>query len=73
MSNLSKHIWEGWTAQDFVNELEPTLNMIMSNNSHNAPLKSKQDLKAWCMSNQPYYKKYIPEVVNYFAKKFNLK
>jgi hypothetical protein len=25
------------------------------------------------MDNQPYYKKYIPEVVNYFAKKYSIK
>lgn len=73
MANLDKHIWEGWTAQDFVNELEPTLTMIMNGNSHQKPIVDKKQLKEWCMDNQPYYKKYIPEVVNYFSKKFNIK
>lgn len=71
--NLQRHIWEGWTVQGFINELEPTLDMIMNNRSHVDPIKDKTALKEWCKNNQPYYKKYIPEVVTYFAKKFNLK
>lgn len=71
--NLEKHIWEGWTVQSFINELEPTLNMIMSGNSWQKSLRNKKELKKWCMENQPYYKKYIPEVVNYFANKYNIK
>ena len=31
--NLNKHIWEGWTVQSFINELEPTFNQIMNNQS----------------------------------------
>lgn len=71
--NLQKHIWEGWTVQNFIDELEPTLGMIMGNRSHMKPIKDKTALKGWCMDNQPFYKKYIPEVVNYFATKFNIK
>jgi len=67
--NLNKHIWEGWTVGDFINDLEPMFNMIMNNNSHVKPFKTKDEVKKWCMSNQPYYKKYIPEVVKYFASK----
>lgn len=63
--DLNKHIWEGWTVQDFIDELEPIIKYNKFNN--------KQELKKWCMENQPYYKKYIPEVVNYFAKKLNIK
>lgn len=73
MTNLSRHIWEGWTAQDFVDDLEPTLDVIMNNNSWHKPIQTKNELKAWCMDNQPYYKKYIPEVVNHFAKQYNIK
>jgi len=73
MTNLSRHIWEGWTAQDFVDDLEPQLEMIMSGDSWQKPLKTKDELKEWCMSNQPYYKKYVPEVVNHFAKQYKLK
>ena len=71
--NLSKHIWEGWTVQNFINELQDQLEMIMSGGSWQKVFKTKAELKVWCMDNQPYYKKHIPEVVDYFAKKYNLK
>ncbi len=67
--NLGKHIWEGWTVQDFINDLEPTFNIIMNGDSWQKPFTSKEELKKWCMDNQPYFKKYIPDVVNYFAAK----
>ena len=70
--NLQRHIWEGWTVQHFIDDLEPTLEMIMTGNSWQSPIKTKQELKDWCKDNQSYYKKHIPEVVNYFAKKYNL-
>jgi len=31
--NLDKHIWEGWTVGDFINDLEPMFNQIQSNAS----------------------------------------
>jgi len=68
----NKHIWEGWTVQDFINELEPTFDMIINNHSWQQPFKTKEEVKNWCMDNQPYYKKYIPEVTKYFIKKANL-
>jgi len=67
--NLNKHIWEGWRVQDFINELEPHFEMIMSGMSWQKPFKGREELKRWCMDNQPYYKKYIPEVVSYFYSK----
>lgn len=67
--NLNKHIWEGWRVQDFINELEHVFEMIMSGMSWQKPFKDRDELKRWCMDNQPYYKKYIPEVVNYFYSK----
>jgi hypothetical protein len=69
--NLNKHIWEGWTVQSFINELEPTFNQIMNGNSWMKPFKTKDDVKKWCMDNQPYYKKHIPDVVNYFYAKIS--
>ena len=68
----NKHIWEGWTVQDFINDLEPTFNMIMDGNSWQKVFTTKEELKKWCMDNQPYYKKHIPEVFNYFKTKANL-
>lgn len=68
--NFEKHIWEGWTVQDFINELEPTFDMIMGDHSCWKPqFKTREDVKSWCMDNQPYYKKYIKEVVDYFFNK----
>lgn len=72
MINTNKHIWEGWTVQDFIDELEPQFNMIMNNQSWQKPFKNKEEVKDWCKDNQPYYKKNITEVNNYFIKKANL-
>lgn len=71
--NLQKHIWEGWTVQDFIDDLQPTLEMIQNGQSWKSPITTKDQLKSWCMDNQPHYKKHIPEVVNYFANKYKLK
>lgn len=68
--NTNKHIWEGWTVQSFINELEPTFDMIMNGNSWKKPFKDEKELKTWCMENQPYYKKHIPEVFNHFKNKW---
>ena len=67
--NLDRHIWEGWTAQSFVDELEPSFNQIMENRSWQKPFKTRDEVKKWCMDEQPYYKKYIKEVVDYFTDK----
>jgi len=72
MINTSKHIWEGWTVQDFIDELELQFNMIMNNQSWQKPFKTKEEIKDWCKDNQPHYKKNIPGVTNYFIKKANL-
>lgn len=69
MNNLNKVIWEGWTAQDFINELEPLFGLIMRGDSWRKPFKNRDEIKKWCMDVQPYYKKYIPEVVDYFNQK----
>ena len=64
--DTSKMVWEGWTVQDFIDELEPSFEMIMRGEAWIKPFANKEELKKWCMSEQPYYKKYIPEVVSYF-------
>ena len=71
--NRDKHIWEGWTVGDFINELEPSFNAIQNNGGFwFNRFKDKEKLKDWVKSEQPYYKKHIPEVYNYFLKKSNL-
>ena len=70
--NLDRHIWEGWTPRLFIEELEPMFNMIMRGQSWKKPFVTKEDIKDWCKNEQPYYKKHIPEVANYFIKKAGL-
>lgn len=73
MANLDRNIWEGWTPRDFIRELEPQLDYIMGVNSQyieEPRYKTKDEIKKWCIDNQPYYKKYIPEVVTYFWAKY---
>ena len=70
--NLKKHIWEGWTVQNFIAELEDLVEYVVNKN-HIKSITTKAALKDFCKENQPYYKKHIPEVVDYFAKKYNLK
>lgn len=69
MTNRNKHIWEGWTVGNFIDELEPQFTMIMNGQSWQDPFTTRDEVKKWCMENQPYYKKYIADVVNYFWKK----
>jgi hypothetical protein len=64
--NNNKHIWEGWTVQNFIDELEVIFNF------EKQTLTTKEKVKEWCKNNQPYYKKHIPEVYNHFIKKLNL-
>lgn len=70
--NFNRHIWEGWTVRDMIDELEGNIDLIMKNQSYIKPFKSKDELKKFCMNNQPYYKKHIPEVVNYFSKQYKI-
>ena len=58
--DYNKHIWEGWTVQNFIDELNVLFNYAKRD------LKTKEQVKEWCIYNQPYYKKYIPEVVEHF-------
>ena len=60
----NKHIWEGWTVQDFIDELEITFPY--------QKFETKDQIKQLCKSEQTYYKKHIPAVTNHFIKKANL-
>lgn len=71
--DLSKHVWEGWTVGDFIDELSMDVKRIMENQSIQKPFKNKKELSDWCKSNQPYYKKTISQVNNYFAQMYGLK
>lgn len=75
MKNIdyNKHVYEGWTVQDFIEAFEDDISYIMNDMSIIPPFRNKDELKKYCMENQPYYKKYIPEVVNHFANKYNIR
>ncbi len=72
--NRDKHIWEGWTVGDFIDDIEPMFDTIQNGNDWglNTKFKTKSELKNWVKDNQPYYKKHIPEVYNYFLQKSGL-
>lgn len=70
--NFNKHIYEGWTVQDFIDELEPIADMIMRGESWKKPFKTKEEVRVWCIGNQSYYKKEIPEVVQYFCERYGI-
>ena len=67
--NFDKEIWEGWTIGNFIEELEPTFTQIMADRGWHKPFTTREEIKKWCMEEQPHYKKYIPEIVDYFASK----
>lgn len=71
--HLDKHIWEGWTIRSFIKELAPLIETVMNGNSFKKPFTNRNELAKYCADNQPYYKKVIPEVVSYFADKYNIK
>ena len=73
MAELQKIVWEGWTVQNFIDELSDQIDMIMRGESWQEPFKTKAELSAFIKDNQPYYKKTIPGVNAYFAKKYGLK
>ena len=66
--NRNKHIWEGWTVGDFIDAVEPQF-YIRDKYYRNVGFENKEELKKWVVSEQPYYKKYIPEVYRYFLYK----
>lgn len=70
--DFHRNVYEGWTPTDFIQELEPSLDQIMRGMSYVQPFTTKKQLDDWCKSNQPYYKKRIPEVEHYFIIRYGL-
>ena len=71
----NKHIWEGWTVGNFIDEVEPFFNQVVKSGFYNVGhngFESRKELKKWVASNQPYYKKHIPDVYRYFLSKTDL-
>ena len=70
--DLTRNVWEGWTPLDFIRELEPSIRLIMNGESWRKPFANRTELAEYCKENQPYYKKKVPEVVEYFARIYGL-
>lgn len=70
--NYEKHIREGWTVGMFVEELQPIADLIMSGGASTRPFATREQVKAWCMDNQPFYKKHIPDVVEHFCRRYHI-
>ena len=73
MGNLQRNVWEGWTPQDFINALSGEIQMIMSGKSWRKPFETRKEMIDYITSQQPYYKKSVPEVNTYFTKLYKLK
>lgn len=63
----------GRLVKDFIEALEDDISDIMDDLSIIPLFRNKDELKKYCIENQPYYKKYIPEVVEHFANKYNIR
>ena len=72
MANLQRVVWEGWTVQNFIDDLSPLIEMIMAGESFIKPFRTKTEMVNFIKENQPYYKKSIPEVNEYFLNKYGL-
>ena len=72
MLNYDREVCEGWTPRDFINAMKVEIATIMAGGSIHKPFKSKLELEVYLISNQPYYKKKIPEVIEYFSNKYGL-
>ena len=69
--NMDKVIHER-TVKDYIADIEPTLKMVQNGRSWMKPIETRKELKRFCINLQSYYKRYIPEVVNYLAQKYNI-
>ena len=65
MTVINRHVWEGWHVNDFIEAIEQV--------GIPATIKTRAELKEYLKSEQPYYKRHIPEVFQHFVKKLNLK
>ena len=68
IKNADRHVWEGWTVKDFIEAIEMSFDARARVPGYWRS-KTKEEIKKFCMDEQPYYKKYIPEVVDYFCRK----
>lgn len=70
--DMDREIWEGWTVRDFIDYMEPLMDEIMLGRSLHKPFATKTQMAVFITSNQPHYKRKIPEVIKYFAERYCL-
>lgn len=70
--DYEKEIWEGWKVIDFINEIEIGVDYIINCCIPKDVKLTLKQLEELCVQEQPYYKKVIPDVVNYFANKYQI-
>ncbi len=72
--DMNKPLWEGWSAQNYADENEKLMDMIMSGRTWRDIPKTKAELKTTianaCLPNVPKLQR---AVVDYFAKKYGLR
>ncbi|GHU53559.1 hypothetical protein AGMMS49975_11930 [Clostridia bacterium] len=73
MTDLQREVWEGWTPQNFIDSLSKEISDIMTGLSFLDPFKTKEELNDYILNHQPYYKRPIPEVNEYFLNLYDLK
>lgn len=71
-ANYSKHIWEGWTVRDFINDIEYSVDITINDYKSRGIVITKDIISRITSDQQPYYKRVIPDVVNYFCNKYNV-
>lgn len=76
--NYNKHIREGWTVRDIIEEMEDIVAMIMQGQSFKKPFRSKEELVLWLRDNYPGQvaprkpKQAISEVEKHFCLQWGL-
>lgn len=70
--NFNKHIWEGWTVQDFIEDIEYSMDIAVQEQRRRGNPIDREFIRKTTSSQQPYYKKVIPDVVNYFCDRYNV-
>lgn len=67
---LDKDVWEGWTPRNFIDEIEW---FVENDIEYEAKPITRATISRITSYHQPYYKKPIKEVVDYFCKKHNIR
>lgn len=70
--NFNREIYKGLTIKDMIDYLEPLVDEVMRGNTDVKPFTNRYVLGKFCKINQPRYHRLVPDVVKYFADKYNI-